>query len=287
MSYMIKVQKAIDFIEENLDRDIVLKDIAEQAGFSMFYFDRVFKAMLGESVAEYLRKRRLTNAAQRLLSTDQRILDIALEYQFSSQESFTRSFKRMFGLTPGEYRKHQVPLFIEKPPVTEQMLYRLNNGLNMEPKIIEKEGFTVVGIKHLWSAQGINDVAGWLSAFMARAGEIKGRVGSAILGLGGYISNEEFTVESKIPYIACAPVNSLQEIPQGMVPKTVPPAKYAVFTHAGTVSSILETCCYVLGTWLPKSGYELAEQDNFEYYSSRFLGPDNYNSEIDIYYPIL
>lgn len=79
----------------------------------------------------------------------------------------------------------------------------------------------------------------------------------------------------------------MQEIPTGMVSKVIPPAKYAVFTHVGTVNSILETCCYVLGTWLPKSGYELAEQDNFEYYGSRFLGPDNYNSEIDIYYPII
>lgn len=105
MDYSAEVQKAIDLIEDNLYDDIKLKDIAKKSHLSEFYFHRLFHRITGETVMGYVRKRRLAKAACDLKNTELTVLDIAVKYQFSCGESFTRAFKKMYGITPYEYRK--------------------------------------------------------------------------------------------------------------------------------------------------------------------------------------
>ncbi|HNW32031.1 MAG TPA: AraC family transcriptional regulator, partial [Caldisericia bacterium] len=92
IDYIDKMQDAIDFMEAKLKEDIRLNDVAFEVGFSSFHFHRIFLANVGETVTEYMRKRRLSEAARELMETDHRILDIAVDYQFESQEAFTRAF---------------------------------------------------------------------------------------------------------------------------------------------------------------------------------------------------
>lgn len=105
VDYSSEVQKAIDSIEDNLYDDIKLSDIAKKSHLSEFYFHRLFHKVTGETVMGYVRKRRLTKAAYDLKNTELNILDIAVKYQFSCGESFTRAFKKMYRITPYEYRK--------------------------------------------------------------------------------------------------------------------------------------------------------------------------------------
>src|SRR5690625_2931570 len=93
------------YVEENLHEPLKLEDIAKQVGFSKFHFHRIFQSLIGMTVIEYIRMRRLANASAALLYTSERILDIALYYQFESQESFTRAFKVIYKLPPGQYRR--------------------------------------------------------------------------------------------------------------------------------------------------------------------------------------
>lgn len=92
-------------MEENLHEPLTLEKIAAQSNFSKYHFHRVFQTIVGISVTEYIRLRRLANASSALLYTSDRIIDIALYYQFESQESFTRAFKEIYKLPPGKYRK--------------------------------------------------------------------------------------------------------------------------------------------------------------------------------------
>lgn len=105
MKYEWIIQKTIHWIESHLHEPISANDIDEVTGFSKYHFHRVFQTSVGMSVTEYIRMRRLANAASTLLNTDERIIDIAFYYQFESQESFTRAFKKLYGLPPGQYRK--------------------------------------------------------------------------------------------------------------------------------------------------------------------------------------
>ncbi len=107
MKYDICIKKSIEYIENNLNKKIELQEIANKAFLSKYHFHRVFHATIGESVAEYIRRRRLIEAANELLNTEHKIIDIALNYQFSTQESFTKAFKKFYGIPPKEFRKNK------------------------------------------------------------------------------------------------------------------------------------------------------------------------------------
>lgn len=100
-----KFHKALEYIEKNLDSKISLDDLAKNAYLSKYHYHRLFHKAAGESVSRYIVRRRMAKAASELAETDGRIIDIALKYQYSSQESFSRAFKKVYGITPGEYRR--------------------------------------------------------------------------------------------------------------------------------------------------------------------------------------
>lgn len=99
-----QIQKSIDYIEKHLCENIKLGVIAKQSHFSEFHFHRLFHKTVGSSVMEYIRTRRLSEAAGELIETNEKITNIAFKYQFSSEESFSRSFKKLYGKSPREYR---------------------------------------------------------------------------------------------------------------------------------------------------------------------------------------
>lgn len=105
LNYDQIIQNTITWIESHLHEPISANDMYHISGFSKYHFHRIFQAAVGMSVSEYIRMRRLANAASTLLHTDERIIDIAIFYQFDSQESFTRAFKKLYSLPPGRYRK--------------------------------------------------------------------------------------------------------------------------------------------------------------------------------------
>lgn len=110
MNYEACIKKSIKYIENNLNKKIQLKELADKAFLSKYHFHRVFHSVVGEPVAEYIRKKRLEEAANELLTTENKIIDIALKYQFSNQESFTKAFKRLYGIPPKEFRKNKINL---------------------------------------------------------------------------------------------------------------------------------------------------------------------------------
>lgn len=114
MEYSERIQTSIEYIEKNLNEKILLEDLAKLTFLSKYHFHRVFHSLVGETVMDYVRKRRLTEAAKELIESNEKIVDIALKYQFSSQESFTRAFKRMFDISPGEFRRRQVSILLYK-----------------------------------------------------------------------------------------------------------------------------------------------------------------------------
>jgi len=104
------VQRMVDWLEEHLTENPVLLKMSEQLGYSPYYCSRQFNQYTGMTLRDYVWTRRISRAALELRDTDQRVLDIAVKYGFSSQEAFTRAFHKAFGMTPAAYRKSPRPI---------------------------------------------------------------------------------------------------------------------------------------------------------------------------------
>ena len=98
-------QESIDYIEENLSEALDIEKIARKAALSPFYYQRIFGAVCGMSVGDYIRARRMTLAAQRLTSTEEKVIEVALAYGYDSPDSFAKAFGRFHGITPSQARE--------------------------------------------------------------------------------------------------------------------------------------------------------------------------------------
>lgn len=127
MEYEQKMRESLDYIEKNLSNKIQLEDLSRIAYLSKYHYHRLFHKAVGESVKKYITKRRMACAASELVRTEARILDIAVKYQFGSQEAFTRAFKSIYGISPGEYRKQ----LMNAPQVIQSIHINHGSGSRM------------------------------------------------------------------------------------------------------------------------------------------------------------
>ena len=110
MNYYEQLNKIIDKIEENLTEKIDYKELAKIIGTSSYTLQRIFVFLTGITLTDYIRKRRLSRAAEELLSTNIKIIDLALKYQYDSPISFSNAFKKMHGISPQNLRKNKLTL---------------------------------------------------------------------------------------------------------------------------------------------------------------------------------
>lgn len=290
MNYLEQMEKAVIYIENNLHEDIKVDAVAGVAGYSYYHFHRVFEAVLGETVGNYIRSRRISRAANDLLYTDQRILDIAVHYQFDSQEAFNRAFKKVFKVSPGAYRKNRIDAIIgSQKELTAIHLKHLHDCITIQPSIRQFDEVKLIGIRGK-STLGSNRIPDMWRSFSARIEEIKNRVegfkGYGICEADPGFDLNKFNKNTESSHFIGVEVHSFNELPPGMVSKTIYSGKYGVFTHKGKISALQMTYDYIWGTWVLCSGFEIDQRDDFEFYDERFLGPDHDLSEFDIYIPI-
>ncbi|MBO5472887.1 MAG: helix-turn-helix transcriptional regulator [Lachnospiraceae bacterium] len=111
-----QIQSIVDEIDQCIkqhnDEALTLRRLAQRLGYSEYYTTRKFREISGMQLKEYLRRRRLAFALKEVRDSDRSILDIALNYGFSSHEAFTRAFRMIYGVTPSQYRRHPVPVVL-------------------------------------------------------------------------------------------------------------------------------------------------------------------------------
>lgn len=102
MNWIQGIQRAIDYVEENITEELDYEDVASQAFSSTFHFQRVFGILCGFSLGDYIRMRRLSLAGEELSKGSAKIVDVAIKYGYDRPESFSRAFIRFHGITPSE-----------------------------------------------------------------------------------------------------------------------------------------------------------------------------------------
>ncbi len=283
------VHEAILHIEANLDEEINLAEVAEQAGYSVFHFGRIFQGVTGETVMDYVRKRRLTEAAKALVQTNKRILDIALDWQYDSHEAFTRAFKRAYGMTPGIFRRRRVFVPLRVPLSLADIQPLGTKGAAMETRIINLPAMRVVGMAYVGKNENCEISAMW-GEFIPRFHEVPGKICPSVkLGVCG-----DAQEDGSFRYVAGFQVEADAPVPEGMSIFDVPAATYVVVTQRGPLGDkergLGAVMNYVYREWLPQSGYKRADAADLEWYDERFVfGIDDSareNSAMDVYTPI-
>ena len=107
------------YIEEHLGRDLPLDELAKVAHLSSYHFHRIFRATVGEGVAEYVRRIKLERAAIAIKAADDSVTNIAFDAGYGSLEAFTRAFRRQFGVSPSEFRKGHISKYAKKDAGTQ------------------------------------------------------------------------------------------------------------------------------------------------------------------------
>ena len=106
------VEKAISYIENHLNEDLSLDELAKNLHYSKFYLERIFAEYLDCTVYRYIKERRLAEAARKLIETDKPIVEIALEARYSTQQAFTLAFRKRYLCTPQDYRKKALSHYV-------------------------------------------------------------------------------------------------------------------------------------------------------------------------------
>lgn len=235
----------------------------------------------------YVRRRRLTLAAEKLgQESELRILDLALDCGFESQEAFTRAFKKRFLVTPGQWqREGRRPTHARHSKLDLSLISHRQENITMEPTFKETEEVKVIGLMASFNEDTKHGIPDLWNSFGPRMGEIKTRLEGCTYGVCFPATLGDDTFE----YMAAVPVSNFGTIPDGMVARVMPPHKYAVFTHKMGEDSLhndlQKSVQYIWGTWLPASGYEHARVPDFELYDERMDALTG-KGEFDLYIPI-
>ena len=155
MNWLEGIQEAIAYIEDNLTEQLKIGDIAAKAYSSETCFQKTFALLCGFNVGEYIRNRRLSSAGSDLLTTDEKVIDLALKYGYESTDGFTKAFTRFHGATPTAVRKHGRPIRSFAPIKLELFVkggfimdYRLQKQKPFKAKVrVNREDKTVEIIK--------------------------------------------------------------------------------------------------------------------------------------------
>lgn len=265
-----QIQQTIEYIENHLDEEINIENLAKIASLSPFYFQRLFSRLIKKPVGEYIKLRRMAKATVALLQKDKRIIDIALDLGFTSHEHFSRTFKDTFGMTPDEYRKHPVTLNrMTKPELLlhyvmiDEGVPLITNGIVLEinrQQLTESIYFTgmkvdmpVQFVDGLGTESGVDPLGNLWDSFHEQK--------ETILKLSA--NNEEIGVaypsqkEGCFSYFAGG-MSGQEEAPCDYMKWELPPGKYVVCSfeaenfEALVMDALYKAQQYVYDTWLPK-----------------------------------
>lgn len=288
MDLLRNMNRALHYIEENLTNDIDFREVARLALCSEYHFKRMFSFFAGITLSEYIRRRRLTLAAFELKDSNIKVIDVAIKYNYSSPDSFTRAFQNLHGITPSEAKKNGSSLKAF-PKMTFQLSIKGGNEMNY--RIEEKEAFHIVGIKERVPIifHGVNPkiAAMWESLNDETVRKLKELSNVTPLGLlSASLNFSEGRMEEKGQLDHYIGVATTKDCPDDLVQLEVPAGTWAVFEAVGPFPETLQNVWgRIYSEWFPSSNYEQVEGPEILWNEHKNVTSPTFKSEIWI--PVL
>ncbi|MCR8645924.1 effector binding domain-containing protein [Paenibacillus sp. N1-5-1-14] len=279
MEWLNRMMSALDLMEAKMEEPLDIAELAKTAYSSPYHFQRMFFMLTGMTVAEYVRKRRLTLAAQELALSGPKVIDVAMKYCYDSPESFSKAFRKLHGISPSDARNPGVQLKAF-PRISFHL--SLKGDKEMDYRIVQKEAFTVIGKSIRTSTiEGENSTE--IPKFW-RDSHADGTVGRiAALGktqemLGLCYDTQQ---DGEVFKYAIAVETDAAAFETGFELIQIPAATWAVFTSTGPMpGAIQEVWGRIYQEWFPTTGYEQAEGPDFELYPLGNTMSEDYCCEV-------
>ncbi|MCW3061123.1 MAG: AraC family transcriptional regulator [Capsulimonas sp.] len=276
---------ALEYLEAHLDGECDVSEAARVTCSSTFHFQRMFFMLTGVTVAEYVRKRRLSLAAQELAASNIKVIDAALKYGYETPEAFCKAFRKAHGLTPSAARRSGARLKVF-PRLSFQI--SLKGDQEMDYRIVEKPGFKVIGkalrvstkdgenmkvIPKFWNQTMQDGDVGRLGMLASPSGV----VGDAILG----VCTEFQSDQQEFTYLIAVEKGEAPP-PEDFVEKEIPAATWAVFDSVGGLpDAIQKVWGRIFSEFFPSTGFEHAEGGpELEVYPGGDVAADDYKCEV-------
>jgi AraC family transcriptional regulator len=280
LEWLDRMMAAIDYMEKHMEEQLDMEEIAKTACSSTFHFQRMFHMLTSMTVAEYMRKRKLTLAAQELaMSSDARVLGVALKYGYDSPESFAKAFRRVHGITPSAARCPGANLKAY-PRISFHL--SLKGDKDMDYKLVERKDYEVIGkIIKVSCKDGENFrrvPEFWGECYkdgtvdkLCPAAEGK--------GLLGICMDMEYEKEQMSYMIAVE--NNGRITDSSLTTRKIPAATWAVFTSVGPMPGAIQKVWErIFQEWLPATGYEHADAPELEVYPLGNTTSEDYRCEV-------
>lgn len=278
MEWIDRMNLALAYIEENLSGEIRYERAAEIACCSTFHFQRMFAYIAGVPLSEYIRRRRMTRAAQEL-QEGAKVIDVGLRYGYNSPTAFNRAFQAIHKMPPSEARKPGAVLRAF-PPISFKIT--VNGVAEMEYRIEQKPAIRIVGIGEALS-QEIEQNFSTVPALWARAaqegliGRLAGMMNAEPMGILGVSAcyGEHWR------YLIAAATDA--PVPEDMESYEIPASTWAIFSGSGRMPDDIQALeKRAVTEWLPTSGYEYADAPDIEVYQNA----DPANAQFEVWLPI-
>ena len=279
MDWLKKLSDSLDYIEEQMESNLDIDQLAHVAGISKFHYQRMFTMITGVTLTEYIRKRKLTLAAQELASSSAKVIDVALKYGYTTPESFAKAFRKIHGISPSEAREDGKSLKAY-PRLSFQI--QIKGVQDMNYKIVDKEAFKIVGkairvstvngentrkISQFWVDSNKNGLCNRLYNF---AGEL------GMLGVCTDFSSEQ----EEFTYLI-AVEKTQEDILANFEEREIPALTWAVFESIGPMpTAIQDVWQRIFSEWFPATGYEHANGPELEVYPPGNPSDEDYRCEV-------
>lgn len=279
-TYVQRFERVCDFIEQHLEEPLSVERLSAVAHFSKFHFHRQFSLYTGLSVAAYVRQLRLRRAADKLVLSDAKVIDIALGAGFESPEAFSRAFRQLFGQSPSQFRKSP-----RWQPWTERVrLPPRERNEKMDVKIIDFAETRVARLVHLGAPEQVNGSVQQFIDWRKSSGLSPVRTSRSF---GIVYGDPDTTPPEQFRFDICGEIcGPVPENPQGVEEYRIPAGRCAVVRHSGSLDRLAESIYPLYRDWLPQSGAEVRDYPLFFHYLNLAPETAEHELETDIYLPL-